>query len=298
MNFVIGEILFDLFPDYRRLGGAPFNVAYHLKHFGLPVRFITRVGSDPEGEEIRQFLAGNGFDLDDVQIDRQHPTGTVRVELDGRGVPQFDIIADVAYDHLATSPAVVSALADSIGLIYFGTLIQRTESGHQMLQDLLNRRGPRIRCFYDINLRPNCYRRQTVQDSLQQADYVKLNHQELVILQDMFGWAGMPEAAAHQLMDAFDIKVLSLTRGEDGSELFTAAGCFAAPSTRPVDVVDTVGAGDAYTAVLIAGLLRDWQPERMLKAAAEFAARICEIAGAIPKDTAIYTGIIDRGDKR
>jgi len=89
MNLVFGEILFDIFPKYRRLGGAPFNVAFHLKHFGVPVRFISRVGSDPQGEEIRGFLSRNGFHLEDVQVDVDHPTGSVRVDLDDKGVPQF-----------------------------------------------------------------------------------------------------------------------------------------------------------------------------------------------------------------
>ena len=145
-------------------------------------------------------------------------------------------------------------------------------------------------------MRPNCYSRQIVQDSLQQADYVKLNQHELFMLQDMFGWAGKPAETVHQLMDACEVKALSLTRGEAGSELFTTGGHFTAPSARVVDVVDTVGAGDAYTAVLIAGLLQSWQPERMLLAATDFAARICEIEGAIPDDVSFYTGVFDTGE--
>ena len=298
MNLVIGEILFDIFPGYRRLGGAPFNVAFHLKQFGLPVRFFSRVGCDPQGEEISEFVAGKGFRPGDVQIDFEHPTGTVRVLLDGKGVPQFEIIADVAYDHLEPSPVVVSALKDSVDVIYFGTLIQRSDVGYQTVQHLLNLRDPRAQCFYDVNLRPNCYSRRIVQDSLQQADHVKVNEQELVILQDMFGWKGSPTELARQLMEIHELTTLSLTRGEAGSDLFTAAGHFTAPLTRPIKVVDTVGAGDAYAAVLIAGLLQNWQPEQILHAATEFAARVCETEGAIPSDGALYTGILDKEEPR
>jgi fructokinase len=288
MNLVIGEILFDIFPAYRRLGGAPFNVAFHLKHFGLPVRFFSRVGADPEGEEIRKFLADNDFRLDDIQFDSQHPTGKVQVLLDEKGIPQFDIVAEVAYDHLEADTNTVAALGDGVGMIYFGTLIQRTESGRRTLQHLLNRRNPRTQCFYDVNLRPKCYSGPAVQESLRQADHVKLSAQELTVLQDMFGWKAAPSEGVRRLMETNGLKTVSLTRGEAGSELFTAAGHFTAPAIEAADVVDTVGAGDGYAAVLIAGLLQGWRPERMLQQATEFAKRICEIEGAIPTDASFY----------
>ena len=291
MNLVIGEILFDVFPKYRRLGGAPFNVAFHLKRFGFPVRFISRVGSDPEGEEIREFIDRSGFRLGDLQIDNEHPTGTVRVLLDDKGVPQFEIIADVAYDHLQASPAAESAFKDSIDLIYFGTLIQRSAQGQRALQRLLTLRGPHTQCFYDVNLRPDCFSIPTVGTSLKQADHVKLNLQELAMLQDMFEWNKAPLEFIHHLMNTHSLKSLSLTKGGDGSELFTTFGHFTAPPPRSVNVVDTVGAGDAYAAVQIAGLLQNWHPEKILSRAAEFAARICEIEGAIPADASFYTGM-------
>lgn len=293
MNLVLGEILFDIFPAYRRLGGAPFNVAFHLKHLGMPVRFISRVGSDPEGDEIRGFLAQNGFRLEDVQVDSEHPTGTVRVALDENGVPQFEIVADVAYDHLEPTPHVVSCLQQGVDLIYFGTLIQRSESGYRTLQDLLNRKSPHTRCFYDVNLRPKSYSLRAVRESLRQADHVKLNQQELEVLQDMFALAGTAPEVARALMTANNLQSLTLTRGEAGSELYTAAGIFTAPPSRPVKVADTVGAGDAYAAVSIVGLLQGWQPQKIVQAAAAFAARICEIEGAIPTNKSFYTDTTD-----
>jgi fructokinase len=296
MILVIGEVLFDIFPDYRRLGGAPFNVAFHLRHFGLPVRFISRVGNDPAGEEIRRLIAEKGFRADDIQIDKDHPTGSVRVDLDDNGVPKFSITADVAYDHLELNPATVSALGDDIDMIYYGTLLQRTDSVHQMLQHLLNRKKPRSQCFYDINLRPNCYNAHVIRDSLQHADHVKLNQEELTTLKTMFGWSGAPAEIVHRLMEVYALETVSLTKGERGSELFTGSGHYTAPPADMVKVVDTVGAGDAYAAVMIAGFLQALPPAQILKAATQFAVRICEIEGAIPADHAVYDGIIDAGE--
>jgi len=290
MNLVIGEILFDIFPSYRRLGGAAFNVAFHLKHLGLPVRFISRVGNDPEGDEIRRFVAGKGFRLDDMQIDFGHPTGKVQVALDDKGVPQFDIIADVAYDYLEPDPVVASAQSDSVEMVYFGTLIQRSEVGYRAVQQLLKGRAPGAQCFYDVNLRPKCFNRQIVQASLQQADHVKLSEQELAVLQELFGWVGTPTEVVHQMMEINELNTVSLTKGEAGSEQFTAGGHFMAPPTPSVNIVDTVGAGDGYAAVVIAGLLQGWSPERILQVAGKFAARICGIEGAIPTDASFYAG--------
>ena len=298
MNLVIGEILFDIFPDYQRLGGAPFNVAFHLKHFGLPVRFISRVGADRKGEAIREFLTASGFRLQDLQIDRGHPTGTVRVELDSRGVPQFDIIADVAYDYLEVDSSLISSLADGVDLIYYGTLIQRSDNGYRMLQHLLKGKDLASQCFYDVNLRPNCFSPRTVRDSLEQADHVKVSRQELGAIREMFAWTGRAAEIGHWLMETFGLQTLSLTKGEAGSELFTTTGHYSAPAIHTAEVVDTVGAGDAYTAVVIAGLRRNWQPERILSAAAEFAARICQVEGALPQDASIYEGVLEIGEGR
>ena len=124
MIIVIGEILIDIFDDYQRIGGAPFNFAFHLKQLGIPVRFLTRVGDDADGEKILDLMRKHQFDLNDVQIDPRHPTGTVRVTLDNQGVPKFDIVIDVAYDYidLAGFASLESQTAD---MIYFGSLSQR-----------------------------------------------------------------------------------------------------------------------------------------------------------------------------
>jgi fructokinase len=139
MILALGEILFDVFPDYRRLGGAPFNFAFHLKQLGFPVRFVSRVGKDRNGKEIRAAVKAHGFSPADLQIDSRYATGTVAVSLNDTGVPTFDILPNVAYDYIDFTPAVGSLLEDCT-LIYFGTLIQRTERGFKNLQNILSAR--------------------------------------------------------------------------------------------------------------------------------------------------------------
>ncbi|MEA1947121.1 MAG: PfkB family carbohydrate kinase, partial [Thermodesulfobacteriota bacterium] len=141
MILVIGEILFDWFPEYRRIGGAPFNFAYHLKNVGMPVRFMTRIGNDSDGKEILLKLKQLGFIMDDIQVDDRYDTGKVMVSLDRHGSPQFDIRSDVAYDHIAFPPAIGAFPVDEIRLVYFGSLIQRTENGFNVIRKILSQRN-------------------------------------------------------------------------------------------------------------------------------------------------------------
>ena len=174
MVIVVGEILFDQFPTYRRLGGAPFNFAYHLKRFGMPVRFITRVGKDTEGDEILEMLGKYRFHTDDIQIDASHATGRVTIELDAKGVPVFDIQSDVAYDYVVL-PKTLATPGNSgqRNLIYFGSLIQRSPHGFKTVQEFLSTKPPEDKCLYDMNLRPDGYSDTIIFESLKQADILK-----------------------------------------------------------------------------------------------------------------------------
>ncbi|MEA2101456.1 MAG: PfkB family carbohydrate kinase, partial [Thermodesulfobacteriota bacterium] len=187
MLVVIGEILFDIFPEYRRLGGAPFNLACHMHHFGWPVKFLTRVGRDKDGEEIMHILKDAGFDLNDVQIDERKPTGRVMVELDSSGIPGFEIIQDSAYDYMEYTREMNDLPSDKIELIYFGTLMQRSERARKTIQGIISSRNPNTRCLYDVNLRPGCYTASIIEASLEQANIVKLNDHELSEIRDMPG---------------------------------------------------------------------------------------------------------------
>jgi fructokinase len=285
---VVGEILFDIFPDYRRLGGAPFNFAYHLKNFGFDVRFISRIGIDDEGKEILHRLELARFDLDDIQIDDDHPTGSVNVQMDSSGAHQFDIVSDVAYDYIEFIPADHEPLRDSAELIYFGTLIQRTQKGFRNLQEFLAGKGSDTRNFYDINLRPDCYSKAIIEQSLAKTDVLKLSTGELKKLKQMFSLPASNDDLVHHLMQMHSIATLALTKGESGSKLFTNHDRFSSEPAEAIAVVDSVGAGDAYAAMLAAGLLEKWQPHEILARASLFASRICEIKGAIPDSASFY----------
>jgi fructokinase len=285
---VIGEILFDVFPNYRRLGGAPFNFAYHLKNFGFNVRFVSKIGMDDAGKEILHKLELARFNLDDIQLDEDHPTGSVNVQLDKSGAPQFDIISEVAYDYIEFIPEYHSNLINDAQIIYFGSLVQRSEAGCKNLQAFISRNSSEILNFYDINLRPGCYNNAIIEKSLLKTDILKLNTDELGKLKKMLSLKINNDEFVYHLMETHSIHTVSLTKGELGSELFTNQGCFSSEPAEAIRVVDSVGAGDAYAAMLVAGLLKKWQPEKILDRASLFASRICEIKGAIPDSASFY----------
>ena len=288
MILVIGEILFDVFPNYIRLGGAPFNFAYHLKNFGLDVRFISRIGADDASIEILHKLELARFNLDDIQVDDDHPTGSVNVQIDKGGSPQFDIVSDVAYDYIDFIPKYHSKLIDAAKIIYFGSLIQRTKAGYKNLQAFISHKATKTVNFYDINLRPGCYNKAIIEKSLLKADIIKLNTEELEKLKQMLSLKASNDDLVPHLMETHSIRMVSLTKGESGSELFTDHGRFSSEPAEVIKVVDSVGAGDAYAAMLAAGTLGKWRPEEIVDRASLFASRICEIKGAIPDSASFY----------
>lgn len=288
MILSMGEILFDVFPKGRRLGGAPFNFAFHLHRLNGPVRFLSRIGDDAEGRDILAFLRDQGFPTGDLQVDRDHPTGRVTVTLDAAGSARFDILTGMAYDALATTPAIERFVADDCRLIYFGSLIQRTARGARTAQRILARRSAGTRCLFDVNLRPGCYTAEILRDSLQAAEVVKLNEEELATLAEMNVIGGDTASRVAALQERFAIEMVALTRGAAGSSLFCGTDRYDAPPPTDIAVRDTVGAGDAFAAALAMGVLASWPPERILARAGRLAAAICGIDGAVPSDPAFY----------
>jgi fructokinase len=284
---VIGEILIDIFQDYERIGGAPFNFAFHLKKMGFPVRFFTRVGNDRYGKRIIDMLGKNGFNLADVQMDSRHPTGTVRVDLNERGIPHFDICANVAYDQLDLNIADVSG-ADDADMIYFGTLLQRTDAACRQVQRFLSHANTGARRFCDINLRPPHVNPEAVAGSLHHADLLKVNEEELAYIQRAFDGPSEENAVMPWLMERFKVSAVALTRGSRGSMFYGHEGPINRPAVPSPPMVDTVGAGDGYAAILAAGCMRQIPWAETLRQASDFAARICAIAGAVPEDDAFY----------
>ncbi|UCD32776.1 MAG: hypothetical protein JSV38_02475 [Desulfobacterales bacterium] len=292
MILVIGEILFDQFPNYRKLGGAPFNFAYHLMKFGFPVRFISRIGADKPGDQILDNLRKKDFPSDDIQIDKTKSTGMVNVELATNGEPKFHILPDAAYDHIAYGNIFESMDEDVVKLIYFGSLIQRSDEGYSNLLAFLESIKTSTDCLFDINLRPNCINEKAVIDSLRKADLLKLNVQEFEFLRTMIGQGMASEQFINHLIERYSLKMIALTKGDDGSELFSPQGYYAIQSRRLEKLSDSVGAGDAYAAILAIGHIRKWHPKDILDTATEFASRICEIEGAIPQSNKFYSSFI------
>lgn len=285
MIIVVGEVLYDVFDEYERMGGAPFNFAFHLKQLGLPVRLLTRVGDDKRGMAIRRRLADNGFDLADVQVDADHPTGTVRVRLDDKGVPQFDIRTDVAYDHLALD-GYAPEIGPSADMVYIGSLVQRTSRVFQGMQRLMGAKRNGAEVFCDINLRPPHYQDATVAACLRYADILKLNTDELRHIQTLYG--GPATGTADWLMERFGVHTLVLTHGAEGSTLYRGGREISAVPAGDGPVVDTVGAGDAYAAVVAAGFYHNCDLQPVVDLATRFAAFICTLPGAVPDDPAVY----------
>jgi fructokinase len=287
---VLGEVLFDRFPDGPRLGGAPFNVAWHLAGFGLAPDFVSRIGADDLGAEIRRAMAGHGMALGLVQEDRDHPTGQVKVTLDGRGGHAFEILADQAYDHIDAAPVLAHLRARPPAVACFGTLALRAETSRDaILTALAACPGTR---FLDVNLRPGCWTDATVRAALEAATVAKVNDDELIVLAERFAPAVSLEGRAEALREKSDLDAVCVTRGPEGALWWgrnaSAVGTVVQVGTPPTNVVDTVGAGDAFSSVTILGLLSGWPPERFLDRAAAFASAICGLRGACPESPAFY----------
>lgn len=286
---LFGEVLADIFPDRRVLGGAPFNVARHLRAFGLHPLLITRVGEDQLRDEL--LAAMRRFDMDTlgVQVDPLHPTGQVTVRIDQQG-HHFDIQAEQAYDFIDGESACAAVLTTSPRMIYFGTLAQRQQKSRLALQTLLQRID--ITKYLDINLREPWFDAATVERSLAYADTVKMNEDELAAMSSQFHLAGTtPQEQGFALLQRFDLQGLQITCGAEGAWQLNADGLHLRTPGAPAkgSIVDTVGAGDGFAAVCITGELLDWPPELMIARANTFAATICTLRGAIPPDEGFYS---------
>lgn len=290
---LFGEVLADIFPDRTVLGGAPFNVARHLKAFGQNSLLITRLGNDALRDEILDMMSQNGMDTLGVQFDESHPTGRVQVHI-GDGGHSFDILPMQAYDFIHPEAMRTAMRSVNPVLVYFGTLAQRHPVSSQSLQILLN--STSAAKFLDINLRAPWYDEETVRQSLQRSSIVKLNADELDVLARTLALpAGDPQDQAGELIGRFELEQAVVTCGEAGAWQVNRDGKrFKASETRPVvTTVDTVGAGDGFSAVCILGTLLGWPAGMTLNRANAFAASICGIRGAVPQEAGFYKPFIE-----
>jgi len=288
----IGEILFDQFPDYRRIGGAPFNFAVHMKALGFETAFISRVGNDENGSRLIDEISRRELDPEYIQVDDTHPTGEVIIQLDESRNATFTIRKNVSYDFIEMTPSVVSALHRA-DFIYHGTLIQRTSQGFSSVQDMLTLKKPDTVSMYDINLRPGCYSSDIIKASLNHTDILKLNTDELKEMGTILYGDKDTDEYIKLLLDDYNIQMISLTGGSNGSTIITRDGTFTAEPDHSITVKDTVGAGDAYSSIVAAGFIRGWEPQRILDLATRFSTRICTIEGAIPDDPSFYFDFIN-----
>ncbi len=288
----LGEVLWDLLPDGKKLGGAPANFAYHAALLGDRGIAASRVGDDELGAEIRTQFRELGLSLDCLQTDPEHPTGTVKVELDARGQPDYTIIENVAWDNLQWSPEW-EALAGQTDAVCFGSLAQRSAVSRDTIARFLAGTRPGAVRIFDINLRQHYYSAEILRQSLEQATVVKLNDEELAAVLEALGLAaGNDLGAAQRLLAAFELELLCVTRGARGSWLLRHTESHEHPGIA-VEVADTVGAGDAFTAALCHHYLKGAALETMNLAANRMGAWVASQAGATPPpDPAVLANII------
>lgn len=276
----LGEVLWDILPGGRQLGGAPANFAYHATALGAEGRIISRVGPDEAGHEILARLAQLGVPTDCIQIDPSGPTGTVSVELSATGQPTYAIHEQLAWDYLAVDDNASRAVRQC-DVICFGTLAQRSEHSRSAIRELLRLAPASSLRVLDINLRQHYFSRELIEQSLALANVLKVNDHELSLLTEMFSLAGNPPSALAQLAILFDLRLVACTRGDAGSLLFSDGRWSDHPGT-PASVVDTVGAGDSFTAAMTLGLLANWDLDTINHQANRLAAYVASSPGATP----------------
>ncbi|MBT8395422.1 MAG: carbohydrate kinase [Gemmatimonadetes bacterium] len=292
---VFGEALFDHFPDGSRvLGGAPFNVAWHLRGFKTDPLMVSGVGEDPEGKEILDRMASWGMARSGIQVHPTRPTGKVTAHLDG-DQPSYDIEPEQAYDAVGIDGLPPEADLRRTALLYHGSLGLREATAARTLIHLKKQLGTPV--FVDVNLRDPWWSPQGTHNQIRGADWVKVNLEEASRL------AGLPtdtEAAlletAGFLKQELDIKNLVVTMGEDGAWAFTEDGVTRQRAVVVADIVDTVGAGDGFSSVLALGIHGRWPVSLTLRRASEFAGELCRIRGAIPDDSDLYLRYLRRWD--
>lgn len=278
----MGEALWDVLPDGKKIGGAPANFAYHVSQFGLESRVVSAIGDDKLGNEILQ-----NFDEKKLHylIEKvPYPTGTVQVELDEAGVPRYEIKENVAWDNIPFTPALED-LAKHTRAVCFGSLAQRSIVSRDTINSFLKAMpdGEGQYKIFDVNLRQNFYTKEILCNAMQQCNVLKINDEELVTISRMFGYPGIDlQDKCWILLAKYNLKMLILTCGVNGSYVFVP-GEISFVETPKVEVADTVGAGDSFTAAFIASLLKGKSIPNAHRTAVRVSAYVCTQNGAMPK---------------
>lgn len=279
----LGEILWDLLPAGRQLGGAPANFAYCSHLLGNRAVVASRIASDQLGLEIRERLEQAGIGHDFLQSDALHPTGTVNVSLDSRGQPTYEIVRDVAWDFLEWSPEWES-LARATDAVCFGSLAQRSEKSRNTIYRFLDSTPKGALRVFDVNLRQTFYSREVIEESLRRANIVKVNHDELQRLREILGLGTTLTddlSFCQLLIGNFQLLMACVTYGAEGSLLCNQSVTHRHPGFK-IPTKDTVGAGDAFTAGLVHGLLARQSLAEMNDLANRMGAWVASSSGAMP----------------
>lgn len=283
---IFGEVLYDCFPDGARvLGGAPFNVAWHCQAFGLHPLFISRVGDDQLGRDITTAMLEWGMNTQGLQLDSKHATGVVEVTFN-EGEPSYDIVKNSAWDFInfAELPKL-----DKQSLLYHGSLSLRNSESERSYTSLKEYFPDSI--FVDVNLRPPWWNLSQITTVLRDAQWVKLNLDELSLI--------VPNESetinqARYLMSQYKLDLVVVTQGEQGAIAITQTESVFVKPEHTTPVVDTVGAGDAFTSVLLLGLHKDWSLQQIIDRAQQFASEVVGLRGATTHDKTFYQPFINR----
>ena len=277
----LGEALWDVLPEGKKLGGAPANFAYHTRQFGLNSMAVSAIGEDKLGDETLAALDEKGLEYNIARV--PYPTGTVQVTLDDNGIPTYNIRENVAWDNIPFTPEL-EEIARNCRAVCWGSLAQRNvvsrETIHRFLETMPDGDG-RLKIF-DVNLRQNFYNEEILCDSLRQCNVLKINDEELVIIGRMFVYPGLDmRNKCWLILGKYNLDMLVLTCGTNGSYVFTP-GRVSFQETPRVDVVDTVGAGDSFTGAFCSGILKGMSVPEAHKMAVDVSAYVCTQSGAMP----------------
>jgi fructokinase len=279
----IGEVLWDMLPAGKALGGAPANFIYHAAEIGgeeVQPLLVSCVGNDPLGREILERWDQFGLSGEFISVDALHPTGAVTVTVDPHGEPVYAIGEHAAWDFLPQTPQL-RELAATADAVCFGTLAQRAPASRKAIQDFLRQVGQDALRILDLNLRAPFISRAVTEESLSLANVLKINDEELRALAEMFSITGGEDAVAEGLMRRYPLRWIVLTKGEGGSVLHSPRRKFVHRGYSGL-VADSVGAGDAFAAAIAVGMLRGAAPEEINERANRLASFVCTRAGAMP----------------
>jgi pfkB domain protein len=275
----LGEILWDIFPERKVLGGAPANFAYHVSQFGFNGYAVSAIGNDLLGKEILKSLEEKELNYLIEQTD--FPTGIVKVQLDGRGIPTYEITENVAWDNIPFTTRLEN-LAKNTTTVCFGSLAQRNEVSRATIHKFLDLMPADSLKVFDINLRLKYFSKDIITTSLNKASALKINDEEIVKIAEIFELQGSDEELCQQLLDKYKLKFLILTKGTRGSYVLTPyEKSFLA--TPKVTIADTVGAGDSFTAAFVASYLNGRSIAQSHQLAVEVSAYVCQQHGAMPR---------------